>query len=487
MVCVRPGAWVSSILEHASGTRGDFTDPVEKVYRALETIEETRGLNAFISVDKEGALRRAEELKRRIKAGEKTGRLAGLLVAVKDNISTKNFRTTCSSRMLENYVPVYDATVVEKIKREDGIIIGKTNMDEFAMGSSTETSFFGPTRNFFDNSRVAGGSSGGSAVALATGAVELALGSDTGGSIRNPAAFNSVVGLKPTYGKVSRYGLIAYASSLDQIGPMARDTLSTALLLQTISGSDPRDSTTSSQKPQNYVGEALGKTEGLRIGVVKEGFMNIDEKISGRVYNAIGVLEKNGCRVEEVSLPFLKYALPAYYIIAMAECSSNLARFDGIRYGVKCVEGRWEDRVIKIRTQGFGDEVKRRIFLGTFVLSAGYKEDFYMKACRVRRKIHDEFKLLFKDFSALATPTMPVLPWRIGELVSPLEMYMMDFETVSVNLAGLPAISVPAGFVNSLPVGLQLIGNHFEEATLLRLSHAYENETGYTKWLQAPD
>jgi len=477
---------VNSISEQASGTREDSADPVEKVYRALETLEEARGLNAFITVDKEGALRRAEDLRRRIKMGEKTGRLTGLLVAVKDNISTKNLRTTCSSRMLENYVPVYDATVVEKIRREDGIIIGKTNMDEFAMGSSTETSFFGPTRNFFDHSRVAGGSSGGSAVALTTGAVELALGSDTGGSIRNPAAFNSVVGLKPTYSRVSRYGLIAYASSLDQIGPMARDTLSTALLLQAISGSDLRDSTTSSQKPQNYVEEALRKTEGLRVGIVKDGFTNIDEKVSEKVYDAIGVLEKIGCRVEEVSMPFLKHALPAYYIIAMAECSSNLARFDGIRYGARRVEGRWEDRVVKTRTEGFGDEVKRRIFLGTFVLSAGYKEDFYMKACRVRGKIHDDFKRLFKDFSALATPTMPVLPWRIGELVSPLEMYMMDFETVAVNLAGLPAISVPAGFVNSLPVGLQLIGNHFEEATLLRISYAYENETGFTRWLQTP-
>ncbi|MBO3798047.1 MAG: Asp-tRNA(Asn)/Glu-tRNA(Gln) amidotransferase subunit GatA [Thermoproteota archaeon] len=480
MVCVRTSFGVNSFLKQAL----DPADPVEKVYRALEKIEETRGLNAFITVDKDGALRSAEELKHKIRTGGKTGRLAGLLVAVKDNISTRGLRTTCASRMLENYVPVYDATVVEKIKMEDGIIIGKTNMDEFAMGSSTETSFFGPTRNFFDHSRVSGGSSGGSAVSLATGAVELALGSDTGGSIRNPAAFNSVVGLKPTYGRVSRYGLIAYASSLDQIGPMARDTLSTALLLQVISGGDPRDLTTSSREPPNYVEEAMGGARGLRIGIIKEGFMNIDEKISAKVYDAIGVLEKIGCSVEEVSFPFLKYSLPAYYIIAMAECSSNLARFDGIRYGGKRVEGKWEERIVKTRTEGFGEEVKRRIFLGTFVLSAGYKEDFYMKACRVRRKIHDDFKLLFRDFDALATPTMPVLPWRIGEIVSPLEMYMMDFETVAVNLAGLPAVSVPAGFVESLPVSLQLIGNHFDETTLLKLSYAYECETGFTRWLK---
>jgi len=474
---------VSNILEQSF--EGSI-DPVEKAYRALERIEETGKLNAFITVDKEGVIRRAEELKRRIRAGGKTGRLAGLLVAVKDNISTRGLRTTCASRMLENYIPVYDATVIEKIRKEDGIIIGKTNMDEFAMGSSTETSFFGPTRNFFDHSRVAGGSSGGSAVSLATEAVELALGSDTGGSIRNPAAFNSVVGLKPTYGRVSRYGLIAYASSLDQIGPMAKDTLSAALLLQVIAGSDPRDSTASSREVPNYVEKALEKTPGLRIGILKEGFMDIDERISRRVYEAVGVLEKAGCLIQEVSLPFMKYALPAYYIIAMAECSSNLARFDGIRYGGKYAEGKWEERVVKTRTQGFGEEVKRRIFLGTFVLSAGYKEDFYMKACRVRRKVHDEFKLLLKDFNALATPTMPVLPWRIGELVSPLEMYMMDFETVAVNLAGLPAVSIPAGFVDSLPVGLQLIGNHFEEATLLKLSYAYENETGFTRWLHSP-
>lgn len=482
MVCVGPSVRLNSLSEQFL----DSADPVEKVYKALERIEKTRGLNAFITVDKEGALRSAEELKRRIRMGGKTGRLAGLLVAVKDNISTRGLRTTCASRMLENYVPVYDATVVEKIKMEDGIIIGKTNMDEFAMGSSTETSFFGPTRNFFDHSRVSGGSSGGSAVSLATGVVELALGSDTGGSIRNPAAFNSVVGLKPTYGRVSRYGLIAYASSLDQVGPMARDTLSTALLLQVIAGSDPRDLTTSSREPSNYVEEATRVTRGLRIGIVKEGFMNIDEKISAKVYDAIGVLEKNGCSVEEVSFPFMKYALPAYYIIAMAECSSNLARFDGIRYGGRRAEGKWEERIVKIRTEGFGEEVKRRIFLGTFVLSAGYKEDFYMKACRVRRKIHDDFKLLFRDFDALAMPTMPVLPWRTGEIVSPLEMYMMDFETVAVNLAGLPAISIPAGFVNSLPVGLQLVGDHFEEAMLLRLSYGYEAETGFTKWLRTP-
>jgi aspartyl-tRNA(Asn)/glutamyl-tRNA(Gln) amidotransferase subunit A len=482
MVCVRTGVGIDSLPEQVLGS----VDPVERVYRALEKIEEAKGLNAFITVDKEGALRSAEELKRRIRMGGKTGRLAGLLVAVKDNISTKGLRTTCASRMLENYVPVYDATVIERIRREDGIIIGKTNMDEFAMGSSTETSFFGPTKNFFDHSRVSGGSSGGSAVSLATGAVEIALGSDTGGSIRNPAAFNSIVGLKPTYGRVSRYGLIAYASSLDQIGPMARDTLSTALLLKVIAGGDPRDLTTSTRDPPDYVEEATSGAKGLRIGIVKEGFMNIDEKISGKVYDAIGVLEKTGCLVEEVSFPFLKYALPAYYIIAMAECSSNLARFDGIRYGGRSVEGKWEERVVKIRTEGFGEEVKRRIFLGTFVLSAGYKEDFYMKACRVRRKIHDDFKLLFKDFNALAMPTMPVLPWRIGEIVSPLEMYMMDFETVAVNLAGLPAVSVPAGFVNSLPVGLQLIGNHFEEATLLRLAYAYESETRFTSWLRSP-
>lgn len=484
MVRVRPSAGLSNILEHAAGIHEESTDPVEKVYRALEKIEAVKELNAFITVDKEGAIRKAQELKRRIERSEKLGRLAGLIVAVKDNISTKGLRTTCSSKMLENYVPVYDATVIEKIKMEDGIVIGKTNMDEFAMGSSTETSFFGPTRNFFDQSRVAGGSSGGSAVAAACGAVELALGSDTGGSIRNPAAFNSVVGLKPTYGRVSRYGLIAYGSSLDQIGPITRNTLSAALLLQAIAGKDLRDSTTSSQPVPNYVEEALKKAGGLKVGVVKEGFENVDEKISGKIHDAISVLEKAGCLVREVSMPFMKYVLPAYYIIAMAECSSNLARFDGIRYGGKRVEGRWEDQLVKIRTECFGDEVKRRIFLGTFVLSAGYKEDFYIKACRVRRKIHDDFKLLFKDFNVLATPTMPVLPWRIGGLLSPLEMYMMDFETVAVNLAGLPAISLPAGFVDSLPVGLQLIGDRFDEATLLRISYAYESETRFTEWFR---
>jgi len=475
MVRIRSSMGVSNVLE-------EIVDPVERVHRTLEKIEETRELNAFVTVDAEGALRKAEEIKERIKRGDKLGKLAGLLVAVKDNISTRGVRTTCSSKMLENYVPVYDATVMERIKAEDAIIMGKTNMDEFAMGSSTETSYFGPTRNFFDHSRVAGGSSGGSAVAVACGAVDISLGSDTGGSIRNPASFNSIVGLKPTYGRVSRYGLVAYASSLDQIGPMARDTLSTALLLQVISGRDFRDSTTVNTPVPNYVEETLRKINGFKIGVIKEGFENVDKRVSRKVYDALNILEKAGCLIEEVSMPFMKYALPAYYIIAMAECSSNLARFDGIRYGGKSVKGKWEEQLIRIRTECFGEEVKRRIFLGTFVLSAGYKEDFYIKACRVRRKIYDEFKLLFKSYNALATPTMPVLPWKIGELPSPLDMYMMDIETVAVNLAGLPAISVPAGFVDSLPVGLQLMGNHFDEATLLRISHAYEKETGFAKW-----
>ncbi|MBO3769341.1 MAG: Asp-tRNA(Asn)/Glu-tRNA(Gln) amidotransferase subunit GatA [Thermoproteota archaeon] len=481
MVCIGSSMELNSILERAEFKELP-SDPVERVYRALEKIEKNRDLNAFVTVDAEGAIKKAEEIKRKITRGEKLGVLAGLILAVKDNISTRGLRTTCSSKMLENYIPVYDATVIEKVKAEDAIIIGKTNMDEFAMGSSTETSFFGPTRNFFDHSRVAGGSSGGSAVAVACDAVDIALGSDTGGSIRNPAAFNSIVGLKPTYGRVSRYGLIAYASSLDQIGPMAKNTLLTTLLLQVIAGRDLRDSTTLNKPVPNYIEEVLKEKDGIRIGVIKEGFENVDEKVSRKVYDALDILQKIGCVIEEVSMPFMKYALPAYYIIAMAECSSNLARFDGIRYGGKPVKGKWEEQLVKIRTECFGEEVKRRIFLGTFVLSAGYKEDFYIKACRVRRKIHDEFKFLLKSYNALATPTMPVLPWKIGELLSPLEIYMMDIETVAVNLAGLPAISIPAGFIGSLPVGLQLIGDHFDEATLLRISYAYENESGFNKW-----
>jgi aspartyl-tRNA(Asn)/glutamyl-tRNA(Gln) amidotransferase subunit A len=473
---------LNSVLEQVIEARGGPTDPVERVHRALETMELNKELNAFVTIDAEGALRKAEELKRKMEHGEKVGRLAGLLVAVKDNISTKGLRTTCSSKMLVNYVPVYDATVIEKIKAEDAIIIGKTNMDEFAMGSSTETSFFGPTRNFFDHSKVSGGSSGGSAVAVACGAVDIALGSDTGGSIRNPAAFNSIVGLKPTYGRVSRYGLIAYASSLDQIGPMAKSILPTALLLQVISGKDYRDSTTLGKHVPDYIHESMKGVDSFKVGVIKEGFENIDDRVSKRVYNALEALERIGCLVDEVSIPFMKYALPAYYIIAMAECSSNLARFDGIRYGGENAKGKWEEQLVRTRTECFGEEVKRRIFLGTFVLSAGYKEDFYVKACRVRRRIHDEFKLLFKDYNVLATPTMPVLPWRIGELPSPLDMYMMDVETVAVNLAGLPAVSLPAGFSDSLPVGIQLIGDHFDEATLFRISYSYENETRFTKW-----
>jgi len=455
----------------------------ELTARAIEVMRRKEpSIRAFITI-MEDAISSAEGVDRKIARGEKAGMLAGLPIAIKDNISVRGVRNTCGSKMLANYMPPYNATVVDRLLKEDAVMCGKTTMDEFAMGSSTETCFFGPAHNPWDLSRVPGGSSGGSAAAVASGEAFAALGSDTGGSVRCPAAFTGTVGLKPTYGRVSRWGLVSYANSLELISPIAPDVLGVAILLGAISGFDERDATSVDKGVPPYVEETIKETGKFKVGVVKEFFAEgTDGRVAGRAHRALDKIGEIGGSVEEISLPSLKYSLPTYYLIAMSECSSNLSRFDGLRYGfhldAKTDEG-WDELFSRTRALGFGDEVKRRIILGTFALSAGYYEEWFVKAARVRTLIIKDFMEAFKSFDILAGPTMPCLPWKIGEIADPLSMYRMDIDTVAVNLAGVPAISIPAGQVDGLPVGLQLIAKHFDESALLRVSYAYERATGF--------
>ncbi|MBC7126781.1 MAG: Asp-tRNA(Asn)/Glu-tRNA(Gln) amidotransferase subunit GatA [Candidatus Methanosuratincola petrocarbonis] len=415
-------------------------------------------------------------------AGSKNGTIEGAPIAIKDCICTKGLRTTCASKILKDYVPPYDATAVSRIKSEGGIVIGKTNMDEFAMGSSTENSGFFICRNPWDKTRVPGGSSGGSAVAVSARLALAALGSDTGGSVRCPASFCGIVAMKATYGLVSRFGLVAYANSLEQIGPMARDVRDCALLLNVISGHDPKDCTTIPRGKEDYLAYLKKDVKGLRIGVPKEFFgEGTDGRVEREVWKAVHALEGLGATWEEASLPSLKYALPAYYIIAMSEASSNLARFDGIRYGTREEdEGlNWEESFSKTRGANFGSEVKRRIILGTFALSSGYYEEYYLKALKARTLIRRGFERLFKGFDVLVGPTMPTPAFRIGEKAEdPLEMYMSDIDTVSANLAGIPAISVPCGFADGLPVGLQIMGPPLGEGKIITAARRVEEELG---------
>ncbi len=421
----------------------------------LERIEKSR-LNAYITVCKDYALKKAEEYDR----GKLKGKLAGVPVAVKDNISTKGVKTTCASKMLSNYTPVFDAHVVERLKAEGAIIIGKTNMDEFAMGTTTETSYFGVVKNPHDLERVAGGSSGGSGAVVAANEAVMSLGSDTGGSIRCPASFCGVYGLKPTYGLVSRYGLIPYANSLEQIGPMASNIEDLALLLEVIAGKDTRDSTNAGKgftfKPEDRK---------LKVGVVRE--MGGNDDVMGKFDEIVEVVREKH-EVGEVSMPSFRYALAAYYIIAMSEASSNLARYDGVRYGFALEKlDSWRRYFSKVRAEGFGEEVKRRIMLGSYALSAGYYGKYYLKAQKVRTLVIRDFRRAFEEYDVLISPTMPALPFKIGELADPLTMYKADVNTVPINLAGIPALSVPAGFVRKLPVGVQVMGDYFSENTLL--------------------
>ncbi len=449
---------------------GSAEDYLSKLFLKIER----SSLNGFTSLARESALQQAREFDK----NPGKGRLAGVPIAIKECISTKGIETNCSSNILRGYIPPYDAHVIQQLKAEGAIIMGKTNMDEFAMGSSTETSCFGPTRNPWDLDCVPGGSSGGSAAVVAGGEAPCALGSDTGGSVRCPASFCGIVGLKPTYGLVSRYGLIAYANSLEQIGPLTRTVEDTALLMEVIAGHDERD-TTSAEGKRSYLPIKEG-VSGLKIGIPREYFgEGVNKEVERAVWDAINTLEGLGATWKEVSLPHTKHALAAYYVIAMSEASSNLARFDGLRYGLRLGEDKdWHTTFSDIRAKGFGPEAKRRILLGTYALSAGYYGRYYLKALKVRTLIKEDFLRAFKDVDLLAGPTMPIPAFRIGERINdPLSLYLADVFTVPINLAGVPAISVPCGFAGHLPVGLQLIGRHFDEATVLQAAHTFEKAT----------
>jgi aspartyl-tRNA(Asn)/glutamyl-tRNA(Gln) amidotransferase subunit A len=439
-------------------------------------------VRAFVTQAQESSSVQAEALDRKLKEWRKTKPLTGMPLAIKDNICTDGVHTTCSSRMLQSFIPPYDATVVAKLRAQEYILLGKTNLDEFAMGSSTENSAFGPSRNPWNLQRVPGGSSGGSAAAVAAEECVAALGSDTGGSIRQPAAFCGVVGLKPTYGRVSRYGLVAFASSLDQIGPITRDVSDAAFLLQAIAGHDPMDSTSVDRSVPDYT-KALHKRDlkGLKVGVPVEFFTEgLDPEVEQAVRAAIGELKNLGAEIREIRLPRTDAAVAVYYVIATAEASSNLARFDGVKFGFRAKETKdLLDLYMKTRQEGFGPEVKRRIMLGTYVLSAGYYDAYYGKAQAVRTLVCQDFEAAFKEVDLIVTPATPTPAFKLGEKSEdPLQMYLSDIFTISVNLAGLPAIALPGGFSREgLPIGLQLIGRAFEEETILRAAHAYEQST----------
>ena len=440
-------------------------------------------VHAFVTITEEVALKQAQKADELLANGS-TNPLTGIPVLIKDNMCTQGILTTCSSKMLENFVPPYDATVVEKLNECGAVMVGKANMDEFAMGSSNEHSAFFPTHNPWDLSRVPGGSSGGSATAVAAGEAIYALGSDTGGSIRQPASFCSVTGLKPTYGRVSRYGLVAFASSLDQIGPLTQNVADCALVLNAIAGYDRRDSTSVSSPTPDYTQCLTGDIKGLRLGVPREYFVEgMQTEVETAMRTAINKLEELGAMVDEVSLPHTRYALAAYYIIAPSEAMANLARYDGVKYGFSYPDAAtmWE-AMEKTRQYGFGPEVKRRIMLGTYALSAGYYDAYYVKAQKVRTLIRREFDEVFEKLDALVTPTSPTVPFKIGEKVDdPMQMYLSDVCTLPINIAGVPAISIPAGFADGLPIGMQIIGKPFSEETILKIAHAYQQATDWHK------
>ena len=446
----------------------------EVVASYLERIEKS-DINAFTCIAED-----AIDQARKVDSQNMEAPLAGVPIAIKDNISTKGLSTTCSSAILEGYVPPYDAHVIERLRKAGAVIIGKSNMDEFGMGTSTETSTYGPTLNPWDTERVAGGSSGGSAAAVAAGQVPVSLGSDTGGSVRCPAAFCGAVGLKPTYGAVSRYGLVSYANSLEQIGPLANRVEDVAALMDVIGTYDNRDSTCV-KHDADYTDALQDDVEGLKIGVPAEYFgEGIDDNVQKLVWDAIGKFEDMGAEYTKVSMPNTPYALAAYYIIAMSEASSNLARFDGTRYGNRSEGENWHMMASKTRQEKFGAEVKRRILLGTYALSAGYHDKYYLKALKVRTLVKQDFERAFENVDVLMAPTMPTPAFKIGEKMDdPLSLYLSDINTVPINLAGVPSISVPCGFSEGLPVGLQVIGNYFDEATILKAANTFEKNTDH--------
>ena len=444
----------------------------------LDTISKSK-INGYVTIN-EGAIARAQDIDRNGDGEGHDGVLAGVPIAIKDNISTKGIQTTCSSKILQGYVPPYNAHVIERLLDAGAVILGKTNMDEFAMGTSTESSHYGTTLNPWDHERVPGGSSGGSAAVVAAGEAPISLGSDTGGSVRCPAAFCGVVGLKPTYGGISRYGLISYANSLEQIGPIATNVSDIATIMDVIGGHDPRDSTSIKQEIA-YRDSLVDDVSGLKIGVPDEYFAEgIDEGVEKSVWAAIHKFEDMGATWEKVSMPHTKYALPAYYVTAMSEASSNLARFDGTRYGLREEGENWHVMASRTRAKGFGEEVKRRILLGTYALSAGYHDKYYLKALKVRTLVKQDFDKALSNVDVLMAPTMPAPAFKIGEKIEdPLALYLTDVNTVPINLAGVPSISMPCGFVDGLPVGLQIIGNHFDESTIMRAAYSFEQNTDH--------
>jgi len=457
-------------------------DLVDESYKRINEVDDKVG--AFLALNEDNARAYAKELDEALQTKDEFGLLFGMPIGVKDNIVTKDLRTTCSSKILANFDPIYDATVVQKLQAAEAVTIGKLNMDEFAMGSSTENSGLQLTRNPWNLDYVPGGSSGGSAAAVAAGEVPFSLGSDTGGSIRQPAAYCGVVGLKPTYGRVSRYGLVAFASSLDQIGPITNSVEDNAYLLQAISGVDPMDSTSANVDVPDYVSALTGDVKGLKIAVPKEYLgEGVGEEARQSVLDALKVLEGLGATWEEVSLPHSKYALATYYLLSSSEASANLSRFDGVRYGYRTDNAENLIEMYKqSRSEGFGNEVKRRIMLGTFALSSGYYDAYYKKAQQVRTLIKQDFESVFENYDVIIGPTTPTPSFKIGEKTDdPLTMYANDILTIPVNLAGVPGISVPCGLSNGLPLGLQIIGKHFDESTIYRVAHAFEQATEHHK------
>lgn len=470
-----------TIAELAAGLRnGDFSSQeLTKIY--LQRIKQHDSLNCYVTVMEEMALADAANADVRIAKGD-AQLLTGIPIAHKDIFCTQGIKTSCGSRMLDNFVAPYDATVVNKFKAAGAVMLGKLNMDEFAMGSSNETSYYGPVKNPWDNAAVPGGSSGGSAAAVAAMLTAGATGTDTGGSIRQPASFCGITGLKPTYGRVSRYGMIAFASSLDQGGPMTRSAEDAAIMLQTMAGFDERDSTSVQMDVPNYLSALGDDLGGLKIGLPKEYFgAGLDSEIAASVMKAVKEFEKLGAQVKEISMPNMDLSIPVYYVLAPAECSANLSRFDGVRYGYRCDNPTdLTDLYVRSRGEGFGAEVKRRILLGTYALSAGYYDAYYIKAQKVRRLISEDFKRAFTDVDVIMGPVTPSVAFAIGEKTAdPIEMYLSDIYTIAMNLSGVPAISVPAGFVDNKPLGLQIIGNYFTEQRLLNIAHQYQLVTDW--------
>lgn len=456
-------------------------EATKAVINQIEKIEDK--INSYVTVDKEGALRRAEEVQKLIEEGSLTGPLAGVPVAIKDNMCTKGILTTCSSKILENFYPTYTAQAVLNLEEAGVVIIGKTNMDEFAMGSTTETSAYGPTKNPWNIEHVPGGSSGGSCSAVSANECFFALGSDTGGSIRQPSSFCGVTGIKPTYGTVSRYGLIAYGSSLDQIGPIAKDVTDCAVILETIASYDKKDSTSVAREDYNFTEALVDDVSGMKIGIPKDYFgEGLEQEVKEAVFAAAKELEKKGAIIEEFDLGLVDYAIPAYYVIAAAEASSNLARFDGVKYGYRSEDyNGLHSMYKKTRSEGFGQEVKRRIMLGSFVLSSGYYDAYYLKALRTKALIKQEFDKAFEKYDVILGPAAPTTAPKIGDsLCDPIKMYLGDIYTISVNLAGLPGISIPCGIDSKgLPIGLQLIGDCFKEKNIIRAAYAFEQTRDY--------